>query len=51
MCVLEAPELFAFEPRSDDTVRILVDEPDESHRDAVLRAVRYCPTTALSVED
>lgn len=51
MCTLEAPDVFAFEPKVDETVRVLVDEPDESLRDAVQRAVRFCPTMALSVED
>jgi ferredoxin len=51
MCTLEAPDVFAFSPKVDETVRVLVEEPEESHRDAVQRAVRFCPTMALSVED
>jgi ferredoxin len=51
MCILEAPDVFAFNPKADQTVRVLIDEPDESQRDAIQRAVRFCPTMALSVED
>ena len=51
MCVLEAPEVFAFDVKADAHVRVLVDEPDESQREAVTMAVRYCPTMALSIDD
>ena len=51
MCVLEAPEVFAFDVKADEHVRILIEEPDESQREAVSRAVRYCPTMALSIDD
>ena len=51
MCVLEDADVFAFDAKSDETVRILDAEPVESHREAVARAVRYCPTGALSVEE
>ena len=40
-----------FDGKGDETVRILDAEPDESHRDSVVRAVRFCPTMALSVDD
>ncbi len=50
MCALEAPAVFALE-RGDDQVRLLTERPDESQREAVTDAVRYCPTTALSLED
>lgn len=50
MCALEAPDVFAL-GKGDDQVRILEPEPDESRREAVLNAVRYCPATALSVHD
>lgn len=51
MCVLEAPEVFAFDAKTDATVRLLDPQPDETHRDDVARAVRYCPTMALSLDD
>lgn len=51
MCALEAPEVFALDPKTDDTVRLLTDEPGEDERAAVARAVKYCPNQALSVED
>jgi ferredoxin len=50
MCRLEAPDVFGFDAGA-DKVAVLVPDPDESHREAVQRAVRYCPTTALTVTD
>jgi ferredoxin len=50
MCQLEAPEVFGFDPEADQ-VLVLNPQPDESQRDAVQRAVRYCPTLALAVRD
>lgn len=50
MCVLEAPEVFALGKR-DDQVTIVDETPDESLRGKVRKAVAYCPTTALAVED
>jgi ferredoxin len=50
MCQLEAPDVFGFDAGA-DKVSVLVPEPDESQRDAVARAVRYCPTMALTVTD
>ena len=50
MCEVEAPEVFVLD-RETDQVRILQPEPDESQRDAVDRAVKYCPAMALSVTD
>jgi ferredoxin len=50
MCSLEAPDVFAYD-RDMDKVRILDERPDESRRDAVRNAVKYCPTRALTLED
>lgn len=50
MCVLEAPEVFNVS-HGDDQVTLLDATPHESHRDAVERAVRYCPNAALSIEE
>ena len=50
MCQLEAPDVFGFDAGA-DKVSVLVPAPDESQRDAVARAVRYCPTMALTVTD
>lgn len=50
MCVLEAPGVFEL-GRKDTQVTILDERPDESLRGAVNRAVAYCPTMALAVED
>ncbi len=50
MCALEAPDVFALD-KGDDQVRVLRPAPDESRREAVHAAVRYCPATALAVHD
>ena len=47
MCALEAPDVFAVPKHG--TVTILDDEPDETRRAAVVAAVRYCPTQALTI--
>jgi ferredoxin len=50
MCLLEAPDVFGFDAEADH-VLVLDAEPDEARREAVQRAVRYCPTMALAVSD
>jgi len=50
MCQGEAPEVFGFDEDTDQVV-VLEERPDESVRDQVLAAVRYCPAMALAVED
>jgi ferredoxin len=50
MCSLEAPDVFEYD-KDTDKVRILDERPDESRRDAVRNAVKYCPTRALTLED
>jgi ferredoxin len=50
MCQLEAPRVFGFD-ESTDRVVVVDAEPDESERENVQRAVRYCPTMALAVTD
>ena len=50
MCMLEAPEVFGFDSDADQ-VRVLQERPDESQRQQVRAAVRYCPTMALAVHD
>jgi ferredoxin len=50
MCVLEDPDVFVV-PRGADQVTLLDDNPDESHREGVENAIRFCPTAALSVEE
>jgi ferredoxin len=49
-CQLEAPTVFGFD-ESADKVLLLDPRPEESLRDAVRRAVKYCPAMALSLED
>jgi ferredoxin len=50
MCVVEAPAVFAYD-KDADKVRILDERPDESDREDVRNAVKYCPTRALSLDD
>ena len=47
MCISEAAG--AFELGDDRTVRVLVDDVEPAQLDDVRRAVRYCPTGALSL--
>ena len=48
-CEGEAPEVFSVSKSGELT--ILVPEPSEDQRAAVLAAVKYCPTHALSIEE
>ena len=49
-CVEACPEVFALDD-SDDLVRVLQPEPDESLRSKVQKAVQVCPKAAIKVED
>jgi ferredoxin len=49
-CQTEAPTVFGFDDAT-DTVVVLDEHPDESLRDAVRTAVKYCPAMALTLED
>jgi ferredoxin len=48
-CEGEAPEVFAVSKQGELTV--LQPEPPEELRNAVLLAVKYCPTHALSIQE
>jgi ferredoxin len=50
MCQVEAPGVFGFDNAADWVV-VLQEHPDESLRDQVQAAVRYCPAMALSLEE
>ena len=50
MCQTEAPDVFGFDEAADRVV-VLMERPDESLRDQVKAAVRYCPAMALSLEE
>jgi ferredoxin len=47
VCESEAPQVF--ELGKSAQVRIIDEHPDEGLRSAVEAAVRYCPTTALTI--
>lgn len=49
MCMDEAPEVF--EMQSDDTLKVLQEEPDESLRQKVQAAAHACPKQAIRIED
>ena len=49
-CVEACPEVFALDD-DDDVVRVLIDEPDESLRPKLERAVQICPKAAIRIED
>lgn len=49
MCVAEAPEVF--ELQSDDTLKVLHEEPDESLRTKVEAAAHACPKQAIRIRD
>ena len=50
MCQTEAPDVFGFDEAADKVV-VLAEHPEESQRDNVLLAVRYCPAMALTLEE
>ena len=49
-CQTEAPTVFGFDEDADKVV-LLEERPDESLREGVRAAVKYCPAMALSMED
>ncbi|WP_235738607.1 ferredoxin [Nocardioides alcanivorans] len=50
MCQGEAATVFGFD--ADEDVVVLLDaHPDDSLRDAVAAAVKYCPAMALTLRD
>lgn len=50
MCQFEAETVFGYDEDADKVV-LLDPTPDESLREGVQRAVKYCPAMALSLED
>jgi ferredoxin len=50
MCQAEAPDVFGFD-RAGDVVVVHQRHPDESLRQQVAAAVRYCPAMALALEE
>ena len=49
LCVDACPEVFALDD-DDDVVTVLVEEPDESLRDELVRAAQACPKAAITIE-
>jgi ferredoxin len=47
VCMGEAPDVF--QVARDGTMTVLLDHPPEDQRAAVAEAVKYCPTSALSI--
>ena len=48
VCAGEAPEVFRVDPKT-GRVELLMERPPEALRARVEKAVRYCPTRALSI--
>ena len=48
VCCEEAPEVFAL--NAEGELELLDEQPDESLRPKLERAVKYCPTRAISLE-
>jgi ferredoxin len=50
VCQTEAPSVFGFDEDTERVV-VLVEQPEESLREDVANAVRYCPAMALSTTE
>lgn len=50
LCQGDAPDVFGFD-EDRDVVVVLDERPDESRREDVATAVKYCPAFALSIEE
>jgi len=50
VCAEEAPEIFAVDP-AEKKVVVRVSKPDPEEHDRTRRAVKHCPTRALSIKD
>lgn len=48
-CVHQAPGVFAI--GDDGMLHVLIESPDESMRESVMRAADLCPTGAITVVD
>lgn len=48
ICCALAPEIF--EMNDDDVAEVILDDPDESLRTSILRAVDSCPRVAIRLE-
>jgi ferredoxin len=49
VCVDACPQVFALSDE-DDVVTVLIDEPDESLRESVMRAADICPKAAITIK-
>ena len=48
-CEGEAPKVFALD--DDGKLNVIQEEPPEELREKVLRAKKYCPTMAITIEE
>ena len=48
-CAAEAPEVFRLNAAGE--LEVLIEQPPEEMREVFKAAVRYCPTTALVIEE
>jgi ferredoxin len=49
VCVTACPEVFALDD-TDDIVRVLTEDADESLRDKLKKAAQGCPKAAITIE-
>ena len=49
LCTEEAPEVFKLD--ENDFLQVLIEEPDESLRAKIDKAVVVCPRNAISIEE
>ena len=50
VCMSEAPEIFHVDDRNGE-LSVLQEQPPEELRGKLALAVKYCPTSALSIEE
>ena len=50
VCAVEAPEVFRVDPAT-GKVELLAERPADELRERVAKAVQYCPTRALALEE
>ncbi len=50
VCTREAPDIFELDENTDELM-IRIEDPDESRRAELERAVKYCPNLAIRIEE
>ena len=50
VCMSEAPEIFRVDEKTSE-LTVLQEQPSEALRSKLVLAVKYCPTSALSIDE